>query len=194
MTPEAGTCFEPFFTTKPQGEGTGLGLSQVYGFVRQSGGIVHVESVPSVGTTVRLQLPRDEACVGVASEVGAPATATVGKGVVLLVEDEAEARATMVEWLKDQGYEVVDAEDGPAALRAFERTVRADFMITDVGLPNGLNGRQVAEAARDRWADLPILFITGYAGSALEQELDAHMGSSASRSRSRCCRRWWAVS
>ena len=169
--------FEPFFTTKPIGRGTGLGLSQVYGFVRQSGGIVQIESAPSVGTTVRLQLPRQESDSrdGAASQAAADVASVHGRGVVLLVEDEIDARDVMAEWLDEQGYDVVVAGDGPTALRRLEEMAHLDLLITDVGLPNGLNGRQVGEAARQRWKNLPILFITGYAGTALEEDLDANM-------------------
>ena len=168
--------FEPFFTTKPIGRGTGLGLSQVYGFVRQSGGFVQLDSVPGAGTTVRLYLPRhhvtDQAEVRPPQDVVVPGRE---KGVLVLVEDESEVRAMTTEWLRDLGYEVLEAEDGPAALRLFDRSAPVDLLVTDVGLPNGLNGRQVADAARERWPGLPVLFITGYAGSALQAELAPDM-------------------
>ena len=169
-------AFEPFFTTKPIGQGTGMGLSQVYGFVRQSGGLVRLDSTLGQGTTVRLRLPRHEPAQ---AEQAQPATAEpsgVGAGeAVILVEDEAGVRELAAERLRELGYTVLEAEDGPAALHLLRSTARADLLVTDVGLPGGLNGRQVADAARERWPDLPVLFITGYAGGALEGQLASGM-------------------
>ncbi len=152
--------FEPFYTTKPLGQGTGLGLSQVYGFVRQSGGLVRLDSTPGQGTTVRLYLPRQKAAVDEQDRDG-----TVS--VVLLVEDEEDLRAMAVEWLREAGLRVLEAPDGAAALRLLHGGARVDLLATDVGLPGGINGRQVADAARARWPSLPVLFMTGYAGGAL---------------------------
>jgi PAS domain S-box-containing protein len=145
-------AFEPFFTTKPLGEGTGLGLSQLYGFVRQPHGIVQLDSKPGQGTTVRVYLPRhrqqgSEAAGETAPGVmpGTPHTGdAVGGGTVLLVEDEAEVRAMAAEHLRDLGYTVLEAVDGPSALRILRdsRGLHLDLLLTDVGLPNGLNGRQ----------------------------------------------------
>jgi PAS domain S-box-containing protein len=160
--------FEPFFTTKPLGQGTGLGLSQVYGFVRQSRGIVQLESAPELGTTVRLCLPRfdvKEAEVEGASSP-APEQARVGE-TVLLVDDEDGVREPASEHLRELGYAVLEARDGPAALRALSAVSRLDLLVTDVGLPSGMNGRQVAEAVRQQWPGVPVLFITGYAGTPL---------------------------
>jgi PAS domain S-box-containing protein len=160
-------AFEPFFTTKPLGEGTGLGLSQVYGFARQSGGLVRLESAPGHGTTVRLFLPRHERDEAI-EQVPAAASAAAGIGeTVLLVDDEAAVRETTAEFLRGLGYRVLEAGDGPAGLRRLRRLSRLDLLITDVGLPGGMNGRQLAEAVRERWPALPILFITGYAGMKL---------------------------
>ncbi|HJS84285.1 MAG TPA: PAS domain-containing protein, partial [Acetobacteraceae bacterium] len=170
-------AFEPFFTTKPLGQGTGLGLSQLYGFVRQSGGFVRLESALGRGTTVRLYLPRYER----AQESGpSPAPSSTPKSAeagetVLLVEDEPEVREATAEQLRELGYRVVDAMDGGAALRLLDTGVRIDVLITDVGLPGGLNGRQTAEAARERRPGLPVLFITGYAGSVLDGQLAPRM-------------------
>ncbi|HEY0425356.1 MAG TPA: ATP-binding protein, partial [Rhodopila sp.] len=168
-------AFEPFFTTKPLGQGTGLGLSQVYGFVRQSGGIVRLESTLGQGTTVRLYLPR-HARVVEADAVPAAKTkpdAEAASAVVLLVEDEALVRSTVAATLRDLGYQVLEAGNGPMALQALEGGGRnpVDLLVTDVGLPGGLNGRQVADAARAIKPDLPVLFITGYAGAILEGQL-----------------------
>jgi PAS domain S-box-containing protein len=176
-------AFEPFFTTKPLGQGTGLGLSQVYGFVRQSSGIVQLDSEPGRGTAVRFYLPRHKEHVE--DEETVPRTVPdilssgepANSGTVLLVEDEAEVRATAAEHLRDLGYTVLEAVDGPAALRILQdsRGSRLDLLMTDVGLPNGLNGRQVAEAAREQWPGLPVLLITGYAGTALDGQLAPDM-------------------
>jgi PAS domain S-box-containing protein len=160
--------FEPFFTTKPLGQGTGLGLSQVYGFVRQSHGIVQLESAPGKGTTVKLCLPRHERGAEEAEQAVslAPEPARVGE-TVLLVDDEDGVREPASEHLRDLGYVTLEAKDGPSALRILNSVGRLDLLITDVGLPNGMNGRQVAEAVREQLPDVPVLFITGYAGTAL---------------------------
>lgn len=163
-------AFEPFFTTKPVGQGTGLGLSQVYGFVRQSGGFVRLESAANEGTTVRLYLPR-QSDARVAEEAKPNAATATGRsaGVVLLVDDEHAVRGIMAEVLRDEGFTVLEAEDGPFALRLIQSSVAIDLLLTDVGLP-GLNGRQLAEAARQARPGLPVILITGYAGSALRDE------------------------
>jgi PAS domain S-box-containing protein len=161
-------AFEPFFTTKPLGHGTGLGLSQVYGFVRQSGGLVRLESAPGQGTTVRLCLPQHERAEAVEGPSAAAAPEAAGTGrAVLLVEDEDIARQAAAERLRELGYRVLEAADGPAALHLLDGGVRVDMLVTDVGLPNGMNGRQVAEAVRERRPGIPLLFITGYAGTDL---------------------------
>jgi signal transduction histidine kinase/ActR/RegA family two-component response regulator len=167
-------AFEPFFTTKPLGQGTGLGLSQLYGFAKQSGGAVRLNSAPGRGTTVQLYLPRhapvqvDDMPPTLETE---PEGAAAG-AVVLLVEDEAQVRHVAAETLRDLGYQVLEAPTGPAALELLQDPRRrVDALVTDVGLPGGLNGRQVADAARLKRAGLPVLFITGYAGSALQDRL-----------------------
>jgi PAS domain S-box-containing protein len=173
MPPEvAARVFEPFFTTKPVGQGTGLGLSQIHGFVRQSGGVVRLESAPGKGTTVRLYLPWHERA---RAEEDRPTAAEPGRAdageTLLLVEDETTVRELAAERLRELGYRVLEAADGPMALRALRGADRLDLLVTDVGLPGALNGRQVADAARERWPALPVLFITGYAGGALEGRL-----------------------
>ncbi|CAN7528306.1 ATP-binding protein [Acidovorax sp. LjRoot66] len=159
--------FDPFFTTKPTGQGTGLGLSMVYGFVRQSGGHVRVQSEVGVGTTMRLYLPRHDGQVLEDAADGPADTVQQGEGETLLVvEDESTIRTLTVEVLKDADYVVVEAHDGPSALRTLQAMRRVDLLITDVGLPGGLNGRQVADAARQDRPELKVLFITGFAQNA----------------------------
>ena len=167
MAPEViERAFEPFFTTKPLGQGTGLGLSMVHGFVRQSGGQVRIYSEPGKGTTVCLYLPRFN---GEADDrqTYLPDRAGLGDGeTVLVVEDESSVRLILAEELTDSGYRVIEAADGPSALLILQSAARIDLMITDVGLPGGLNGRQVADAARVSRPSLKILFITGFAENA----------------------------
>jgi PAS domain S-box-containing protein len=161
-------AFDPFFTTKPIGQGTGLGLSMTYGFVRQSGGQVRIYSEIGKGSTICLYFPR---YAGVAEEesVEAPGeTVEAGTGeTVLVVDDEATVRMLISEVLGDAGYKVLEAPDGPAALKILQSDKKLDLMITDVGLPGGMNGRQVADAARVQRKDLKILFITGFAENAV---------------------------
>jgi PAS domain S-box-containing protein len=171
MTPEvAARAFEPFYTTKPLGQGTGLGLSMTYGFAKQSGGHVRIESEPRRGTTIRLYLPRchpGETLQGVHAETLASQAAPPSvrrERAVLVVEDEAVVRALIVERLTDLGYAVREAADGPAGLRILQSKAHIDLLVSDVGLP-GLNGRQLADAARVGRPDLKVLFITGYAHS-----------------------------
>jgi CheY-like chemotaxis protein len=166
-------AFEPFFTTKPLGQGTGLGLSQLYGFVRQSDGLVRLDSAPGRGTVVRLYLPRHEP-VRQHEEGPAPRAEPEGASAgetVLLVEDEDGVRSVAAEHLREFGYTVLEVADGAAALRLLRARARVDVLVTDVGLPGGLNGRQVADAARERRPGLPVLFITGYADGALDSQL-----------------------
>ena len=160
-------AFDPFFTTKPIGQGTGLGLSMVHGFVRQSGGQVRIYSEIGKGTTVCLYLPR---FAGKADDVGAPEAAsasTSGHGeTVLVIDDEPTVRMLMVEVLEEAGYIVLEAKDGPDGLKILQSAADIDLLITDVGLPGGINGRQVADAARETRPDLKVLFVTGYAENA----------------------------
>ncbi len=170
-------AFEPFFTTKPAGEGTGLGLSQVYGFARQSNGILLLESVVGQGTSVHLFLPR-HADVQLAESPEVPPAQPEGNqsGCVLLVEDEITIRNFAGEVLRDLGYGVLEAADGAAGLAILrEKAKTIDLLVADVGLPGGLNGRQLADAARELHPGLPVLLITGYAGTALAAALPAGM-------------------
>ncbi len=173
MTPDVlARAFEPFFTTKPHGHGTGLGLSQVYGFVRQSGGFSRIESRPGSGTSVFMCLPGQPRAKGedapqAQTKPDRPERRSV-RGVVLVVEDQDEVRSQIVEVLSDLGCQVIEAADGLQALNIVQsRQTRLDALVTDVGLP-GLNGRQLADATREIRPDIPILLVTGYAGQALD--------------------------
>lgn len=161
-------AFDPFFTTKPTGEGTGLGLSMLYGFVRQSGGHVLLSSEPGQGTMVSIYLPRYFGAAEGVEEIG-PETmspeAELG-AVVLLVEDELAVRVVVVELLSELGYTVLEADNSQSGLRIIETRARIDLLLTDVGLPGGMNGRQLADAARELRPGLKVLFLTGYAESA----------------------------
>jgi CheY-like chemotaxis protein len=170
MTPEViARAFDPFFTTKPLGEGTGLGLSMIYGFVRQSGGQVAIESKVGRGTTMRLYFPRDLSGSAIApslqqTDVEAPH----GAGeAVLVIDDEPTIRMLICEVLDTFGYRGFEAGDGPSGLRVLQSQAKIDLLITDVGLPGGMNGRQVADAARSLRPGLKVLFITGYAETAV---------------------------
>jgi CheY-like chemotaxis protein len=161
--------FEPFFTTKDVGKGTGLGLSMVYGFVKQSGGHVKIYSEPGEGTTVKLYLPRLVGTLAPEEEVDA---AEVPEGTqeetILVCEDDDDVRAYSVEVLRELGYRVLEAHDGPSALRLLERQEgRVDLLFTDVVLPSGMTGAEVAAQARKIRPDLKVLFTTGYARNAI---------------------------
>jgi PAS domain S-box-containing protein len=160
-------AFEPFFTTKPIGQGTGLGLSQLYGFMRQSNGVVRLESSLGQGTTVRLYLPRSLNLPQLPTDSrDEQAPVDLSNGTILIVEDEADVRSLVAETLRDLGCRVL-AANGSEGLRVLYSREPVDLLITDVGLP-GLNGRQLADAARELRPNLPILLITGYAGAALD--------------------------
>jgi CheY-like chemotaxis protein len=157
-------AFDPFFTTKPLGQGTGLGLSMIYGFATQSGGQVRIVSQPDEGTTVTLHLPRHaEALPDTAGETAKGALPVPQGETVLVVDDEASVRLLIVDALEDMGYRVIDAEDGASGLKLLQSEERIDLLVSDVGLPGGMNGRQMAEAGRQLRPDLKVLFITGYA-------------------------------
>ncbi len=170
MTPEVlGRVFEPFFTTKPPGAGTGLGLSQIYGFIRQSGGHISITSKPGVGTTVKLYLPRGEAVQGRAPAARPPAALdTRSRGeCVLVVEDEDDVRQFAVDALDEAGYRVASAPDGPAALARLAEHADIALMISDVVLGGQLDGGQLRDAALKLRPGLPVLFMTGYTRDAI---------------------------
>jgi len=164
--------FEPFFTTKDVGQGTGLGLSQVYGFIKQSGGHIKIYSELQQGTTVKLYLPRLHCDVDSLSEPDhqRPAPRNADAETILVVEDDDDVRAYTKEILRELGYSILEAATGLAALRVLEAHPEIDLLFTDVGLPGGMNGRQLADEARRRRPDLKILFTTGYARNAIVHE------------------------
>ncbi len=172
MTPEILTkAFDPFFTTKPLGQGTGLGLSMIYGFVKQTRGHLLITSEVGQGTRVSMHLPPSQ---------GSPARQTSkpeAKGqmlgsegeTVLVVEDDDNIRMLVVDVVRELGYQVIDAEDAISALPLLKSEARIDLLVSDIGLPNGMDGRELADSARKLRPQLPVLFITGYAAEAARQ-------------------------
>lgn len=161
-------AFDPFFTTKPAGKGTGLGLSMIYGFAKQSGGQTRIYSEVGQGTTVKIYLPRhtgkpEEESLSVA-EVELP-RAEAGE-TVLVVDDEPTIRMLVADTLSDLGYQSIEVGDAAAGLKVLESDVAIDLLITDVGLPGGMSGKEMADAARVKRPNLRVLFITGYAENA----------------------------
>jgi len=169
MPPEvAARAFDPFFTTKPAGKGTGLGLSMIYGFAKQSNGQVRIYSEIGQGTTVKIYLPRHHGKPLESSEVedrNQLPRAEAGE-TVLVVDDEPTVRMLVGDTLADLGYQAIEAADAASGLRVLQSDVKIDLLITDFGLPGGMNGKQMADAARVRRPDLNVLFITGYAENA----------------------------
>jgi len=164
----AAQAFEPFFTTKERGQGTGLGLSQVYGFVRQSGGHVRIYSEVGVGTTVKLYLPRFLSAEQSDNAPSAAPEVPRGHGeTILLVEDDEDVRQSTAGMLEEIGYRVLEATDGRAGLRALESHPEIALVLTDVGLPGGMNGRKMADEACRLSANLKVLFTSGYARNAI---------------------------
>jgi PAS domain S-box-containing protein len=161
-------AFEPFFTTKEVGRGTGLGLSQAYGFIKQSGGHVKIYSEPGEGTTVKLYLPRLAGADAAATTAGEPPVPAGAVGeAILVVEDDEDVRAFTAELLRELGYRVLVAYDAASAREVLEKESHVDLLFTDVGLPGGVNGRQLADEARRRWPAMKVLFTTGYARNAI---------------------------
>jgi CheY-like chemotaxis protein len=161
-------AFEPFFTTKEVGQGTGLGLSQVYGLVKQSGGHIRIYSEVGEGTTVKLFLPRLERDVEhEAPRKTVPISRSRAGETILVVEDDNDVRTATTEMLRELGYTVVTAAEGSAALGILASRSDIALLLTDVGLPGGMNGRQLADAAHALRPELPVLFATGYARNAI---------------------------
>ncbi|MBI6699053.1 PAS domain-containing protein [Pseudomonas syringae] len=169
MTPDViAKAFDPFFTTKPIGQGTGLGLSMIYGFANQSGGRVRIQSEVGKGTAISLYLPRyDGAAVRDEHDTGkTPVEFTESGETILIVDDEPTVRMLLTDALGDLGYTLIEASDSLAGLKLLRSDVHIDLLITDVGLPGGMNGRQMADAGREVRPHLKTLFITGYAENA----------------------------
>ena len=160
--------FQPFFTTKETGKGTGLGLSMVHGFVKQSGGHIKIYSEPGCGTTVKIYLPREKVS---ALQAGAPTLGSValatGQETILLVEDDAKVREVAVSLLRELGYRVLEAVDGPSALAVIEGDQAIDLLFSDIVMPGGMNGLELAQQARRRRPDLRVLHTSGYAEAAV---------------------------
>ena len=167
MTPEVlEQVFEPFFSTKPEGRGTGLGLSMVYGFVKQSGGHITLYSEPGLGASVKLYLPRADG-VEDAQVVPDSAPARGGTETILVAEDDEEVRATVVETLGDLGYRVLTAKDAASALSVVESGVPIDLLFTDVVMPGALKSPELARRARLRLPNLAVLFTSGYTENSI---------------------------
>ena len=193
-----GRIFEPFFTTKEQGKGSGLGLSMVFGFIKQSGGHVAVYSEPGAGTTFRLYLPRVAASV--ASVVDAPAAVFGGSETVLVVEDNAAMRRVVIRQLSELGYRALEAEAVAAALDILENE-KIDLLFTDVVMPGGANGFDLARSARARWPALKIVLTSGFPAAVWSATMPASRACCCSASptartswRGCCARRWAAAS
>jgi CheY-like chemotaxis protein len=169
MTPEVvQRAFDPFFTTKPPGQGTGLGLSQVFGFLKQSGGHVIIYSEVGNGTTIKLYLPRlraDAAHAPVVAPIHVP-NAVGAKELILVVEDNDKVRDVTVQLLHELNYATIDADGAKAALALLEAHPDVKVLLTDVVMPE-MNGRKLAEEALKRWPDLKVLYTTGYTRSAI---------------------------
>jgi PAS domain S-box-containing protein len=157
--------FDPFFTTKPIGQGTGLGLSMIYGFAKQSGGQVRIYSEVGQGSTICIYLPRHygEADAAPGDMAKIPIEFAQSGETVLVVDDEPTVRMLITDVLEDLGYAAIEAADSAAGLKVLQSDARIDLLISDVGLPGGMNGRQMADAGRERRHGLKVLFITGYA-------------------------------
>jgi CheY-like chemotaxis protein len=161
-------AFEPFFTTKEVGRGSGLGLSMVFGFVKQSGGHINIYSEVGHGTTVRMYFPKsDEAAAGSEPAVSERHEAASRNAIILVVEDDADVRAMADQMLSSLGYRVLQAMDGVTALATLEATPEIDLILTDVVLPRGMRGTDVAREARQRRPQIKILYMSGYTENAI---------------------------
>ena len=167
--------FEPFFTTKEAGKGSGLGLRMVFGFVKQSGGHVKIYSEVGLGTTVKIYLPEASSAVKVQAPTSVPAPFPTGKETILVVEADQDVRAFATATLRSLGYAVHEAGDGVEALAMLPRLERVDPLFSDVVLPKGMNGSQLAAEARRRRPGLQVLFASGYTSNAIVHQgrLDA---------------------
>ncbi len=177
MAPEVlAKAFDPFFTTKPLGQGTGLGLSMIYGFVKQSGGHIRIHSDPGEGTLICIYLPRHGGAAAAPTLAPAAAAPAVEGETVLVVDDEASIRLLAAEVLEELGYATLQADTGSHGLELVRSPARIDLLVTDVGLPGGMNGRQLADAARQLRPGLRVLFITGYAENTVLGDGDLEPG------------------
>jgi len=171
MSPEVvDRAFDPFYTTKEFGKGSGLGLSMVFGFVKQSNGHIDIQNRENSGTTITLYLPRSMEAVSEidVDAVGYDETVVFSSDEsVLVVEDDPDVRAYVVGMLGDMGYQVYEAQDGDSALQLLDRGLMSDLLFSDVVLPGGLNGKMVAERAQELCPDMKVLFTSGYAASAM---------------------------
>ncbi|VVP71450.1 Sensor histidine kinase RcsC [Pseudomonas fluorescens] len=170
MTPEVmAKAFDPFFTTKPIGQGTGLGLSMIYGFAKQSGGQARIASHVGRGTAISLYLPRYQGhAIEAAPELGSACAIPAERGeTILIVDDEPSVRTLLMDVLGGLDYSLIEASDSITGLKILRSDVHIDLLITDVGLPGGMNGRQMADAGREMRPTLKTLFITGYAESTI---------------------------
>ncbi|MBV8612561.1 MAG: response regulator [Acetobacteraceae bacterium] len=168
MTPDVlGRAFEPFYTTKEIGQGTGLGLSQVYGFVKQSGGHLKIYSEARHGTTVKLYFPRASRRAEDVEDDGADSLGSVDSEVILVVEDDKDLRSYLIDALRELDYRSIGAPDAEAALAVLEQpSARIDLMLTDVIMP-GMNGRELSNRARELRPGLKVLFMSGYSRNAV---------------------------
>lgn len=167
--------FEPFFTTKEVGRGTGLGLSMVYGFIKQSNGHIKIYSELDRGTSIKMYLPRADGTAAQEAPADAPSL-PLGSESLLVVEDNADVRARICEILRGLGYAVDEAADGTVGLAKFEAARRPyDLLLTDVVMPGAIGGKALADAVASRWPETPVVFMSGYAQDAITHQgrLDA---------------------
>jgi CheY-like chemotaxis protein len=164
-----GRAFDPFFTTKGEGRGTGLGLSMVQGFVKQTGGHIELDSEPGRGTTIRLYFPRCRDSAS-ASPPSSQASVPTGTETILVVEDGDRVRSTTVGVLKELGYDTMQAADGPSALALLQTGKPVDLLFTDIVLSGSVNGPKTAEAAREIQPAIKVLYTSGYNAKAVQRQ------------------------
>jgi CheY-like chemotaxis protein len=160
---------DPFFTTKPIGQGSGLGLSMVYGFVRQSGGQLRIASTVGEGTSVRIYLPRSATAEPALAPHLETGNMPLGHERILLVEDDELVRAHLAETLKSLGYDVLPCANGQEVLGMIEKGVKADLLLTDIILSGGANGHRVAEQVKELRPEMPVLYMSGYTENAMAE-------------------------